>query len=102
MRYSLAQSFFNSGVVLLRHRAAKDLLFKYKVFFFTMLKFDPNVSILAMAAGLLFMLSFYLNLLLNGLSVRDLRIYQIDGNAEFCLQLADDNIKMLLSNTRNN
>ena len=65
-----------------RYGTAKYTLGKGQAFGFTGCKLNFYVSVLTRAAGLLLMLSFYLNGLLDGLSVSELGLREIYGSTE--------------------
>ena len=99
---SILKSFFNCGEEVLRNGAAEYALCKFKLLLFAGLELDLNVTVLTVTAGLLLMLSFNLDLLADGLSVRNFGIGKFHGCTELCLKLGHDNVKVHITETGNN
>jgi hypothetical protein len=54
----------------------RNVFRKGEVFFRARLEFNPDVAVLAVAAGLLFMLAFHLDLAPDGFPVRHARLFE--------------------------
>ena len=77
--------FFHRREEALRHRAAYDPLGKFQRIAVARLEFDPHITELSVAAGLLLVPPLDGNLFPNGLAVSDLRLFQGNLHAEFTL-----------------
>src|SRR5690554_1915034 len=92
---TFTEAFFNRREVLLWYCTTKYFFFKYQVFGWPGLKFNPYITKLTMTARLFLMFSFNLDLLLNGFTIWDLRICKFNFNFKLSLQLTKNQINML-------
>ena len=95
---ALAQSFFDGGDVLSRHGASGDLVFEDEALSpLQGAELDINVAVLAVAAGLLFVLALRLGRLADRFAIRDLRHAGLQVDAEAILQLGENDVEMKIA-----
>ena len=101
--YTFLQALFNRREILLGNGAAEDFFFKDNrcCGIIAGLKFHHNVTKLTMTAGLLFITTANGCFCLDGFSVRDDGVCQINLNLIFCFQLLHHNIQLLFANAIN-
>ena len=95
------KSLFYSREVVLRNSAAYNNLLKFKraLQIAGRLKTHLNVTILAMSAGLFFMLAFHIGILADSLTERNLRFGKFDVYFITLFQFIYHDIKMLVTHT---
>ena len=91
----LADALFNSGEEVLRYAAAEHVLGKLDVLALDRLELDPDITELAVAAGLLLVAALGLAALADGLAVGHARGFQRDLDTELILQLGKGDFQML-------
>ena len=99
---AILQALFHRGEEVFGHGAADDLLLKDQGIAVAGLKLDPDITVLAMAAGLFLMLALYPDLLADGLAVCHAGLHQTHIDPELGLELGDHYIQMLLAQTGKN
>ena len=92
----LSQTFFYGRNEVAGNRTANNGIFKLEINILVIdrRELDPNITKLAMSAGLLLMTSLNLDCLADRLTIRNLGIPQICFCTKLALQLIADNIKM--------
>ena len=97
------KSLLNCREVVLRNCTANYNLLKYiwSLHITGRLKAHLNMTILSVSAGLFLMLSFYIRILANSLTERNLRFGKLYVYFIAILQHADNNVKMLVAHAIN-
>ena len=98
----ILQTLFNSREEVLRNSAAEYILFKYECLGICRLELDPYVTILTVTAGLLLMLTLYLNFLSDRFTIRNTRLLKISIYIELRLQLTLQYGDLLFAETADN
>ena len=95
------KALLNCREVVLRNCTTNNNLLKYvwSLHIARRLKTHLNMSILSMSAGLFLMFAFYVRILADGLTERNLRFGKLYIDFIALFQHADNNIKMLVAHT---
>ena len=94
---AVLQALFNGREEVLGDGAADDLLLEDEGVAVAGLKLDPNITVLAVAAGLLLVLALNTDLLADGLTVGNTGLHQTHIDAELGLELGNDDVQMLFA-----
>ena len=95
--HALAQTLFNGREEVLRDGAAEDVLGKDHLLALIRLELDPDVAVLAVAAGLLLVLALDLDGTADGLAERHLRLVQFRFDFIAGFQFAHDDFQLLVA-----
>ena len=99
--YGFLQTLFNCREVVLRNCSAEYLLFEYEFFRIVVgFELNPDVTVLAMAAGLLLVLTLDLDLLADSFTVRNSGSIERATDVVYGLELADDDLELHVAETR--
>ena len=101
--YGVLKAFFHCREIVLRNRAADNLLRKFERFIKISgrLKTHFYVSILSVSAGLFLIFCFHIRFLADGLTERNLRFAQFQFYFVTFLQFADNDVNVLIAHAVN-
>ena len=94
------QAFFHCREEILRYSSTEYTFFKYQFIGKTRFKFNPNIAILSMPAGLLLIFALYFYLFPNGFPVSNLWCSQGNNYAKIVLQSGCNSKQMLFAQAR--
>src|SRR5260370_24322191 len=95
-------SLFHRRNEVLGNGAAENMVHKFKLFSaLQRFHLDLAIAVLAVSAALLFVTTLNIGLAANGLTIRNLRRFEVYFRVIALLQLGDDNFNMLLAGSGN-